>query len=207
MINSRTFTDDVLVIATHNAGKLSEISTLFAAYPFHVISAGDLGLAEPAETETSFTGNALLKARAAATASGTAALADDSGLCVEALDGAPGIYSARWAAPDCDFDKAMQRVFDELTRANADDMSAYFICSLALVWPDGDEVCVEGRASGQITWPPRGKLGFGYDAIFQPTGHSQSFGEMDPAAKHAISHRADAFAQLIAKVFTAHHAN
>ena len=101
----------------------------------------------------------------------------------------------------------MQRVFDELTRANADDMSAYFVCSLALAWPDGDEVCVEGRASGQITWPPRGKLGFGYDAIFQPTGHSQSFGEMDPAAKHAISHRADAFAQLIAKVFTAHHAN
>ena len=129
------------------------------------------------------------------------ALADDSGLVVAALDGAPGIYSARWAAPNGDFDKAMQRVHDELIQANTDDMSAYFVCALALVWPDGDEISVEGRLAGQITWPPRGKFGFGYDAIFQPNGHSQSFGEMDPAAKHAMSHRADAFAQLVSKVF------
>ena len=145
--------------------------------------------------------------RAAATATKLPALADDSGLVIAALDGAPGIYSARWAAPDGDFDKAMQRVHDELTKAKANDMSAYFACSLALVWPDGDEVCVEGRVTGQITWPPRGKFGFGYDAIFQPTGHSQSFSEMDPASKHAMSHRADAFAQLIAQVFPTKHAN
>ena len=115
--------------------------------------------------------------------------------------------SARWAAPDGDFAKAMQRVHDELTETKSDDMSAYFVCALALVWPDGDEVCVEGRVTGQITWPPRGKFGFGYDAIFQPIGHSQSFGEMDPAAKHAMSHRADAFAQLIARVFPSQHAS
>ncbi len=129
------------------------------------------------------------------------------GLVVAALNGAPGIYSARWAAPDGNFDKAMQRVHDELTQRNADDMSAYFVCALAIAWPDGDDVCVEGRVAGQITWPPRGKFGFGYDAIFQPTGHSESFGEMDPAAKHAMSHRADAFTQLIAQVFSAQHAN
>ena len=125
---------------------------------------------------------------------------------VAVLDGAPGIYSARWAAPDGNFEKAMQRVHDKLTQANADDMSAYFVCALAPVWPDGDEVCVEGRAAGQIIWPPRGKFGFGYDAIFQPSGHRQSF-EMDPAAKHAMSHRADALAQLIAQVFPAQNAN
>ena len=199
----RQFTEDQLVIATHNEGKLSEIEALFEGSKFSVISAGSLGLAEPEETQSSFRGNALLKARAAATASKLPALADDSGLAVAALDGAPGIYSARWAAPDGDFDMAMQRVHYELTQKNADDMSAYFVCALALVWPDGDEICVEGRVAGQITWPPRGKFGFGYDAIFQPTGHSQSFGEMDPVAKHAISHRADAFEQLIAQVFSA----
>lgn len=207
MNNIRQFAEDQLVIATHNKGKLREIQALFDGFGFRVISAGSLGLAEPEETETSFRGNALLKARPAATAAKLPALADDSGLVVAALDGAPGIYSARWAGPDGNFDKAMQRVHDELTQANADDMSAYFVCALALVWPDGEEVCVEGRVTGQISWPPRGKFGFGYDAIFQPTGHSQSFGEMDPAAKHAMSHRADAFAQLIAQVFPAQHAD
>ena len=177
-----------------------------------MIAADSLGLAEPEETETSFRGNALLKARAAAQASSLPALADDSGLAVAALDGAPGIYSARWAAPDGDFDKAMQRVHDELTRVGikdfgakdlgATDLSAQFICALAVVWPDGDEVCVEGRVSGQISWPPRGNLGFGYDAIFQPDGYHQSFGEMAPPEKHAMSHRADAFAQLLQQVFT-----
>ena len=207
MNNIRQFAEDQLVIATHNKGKLREIQALFDGFGFRTISAGGLNLAEPDETETSFRGNALLKARAAAAAAKLPALADDSGLVVAALDGAPGIYSARWAAPDGDFNKAMRRVLDELTQANADDMSAYFVCALALVWPDGDEVCVEGQVTGQITWPPRGQFGFGYDAIFQPTGHSQSFGEMNPETKHAMSHRADAFAQLIAQAFTTQHAN
>ncbi len=156
------------------------------------------------ETETSFE-QCLLKARAAASAATMPALADDSGVVVTTLDGAPGIYSARWAGPDGDFDKAMQLVHDELTKTNLSDMSAHFICALALVWPDGDEICVEGRVDGQIIWPPRGAFGFGYDAIFQPVGHSQSFGEMDPATKHAMSHRADAFAQLISQVFAPQH--
>ena len=201
MYNTRHFAEDQLVIATHNKGKLLEIKALFDGFGFRVTSAASLGLAEPDETETSFRGNALLKARTAAAATKLPALADDSGLVVTALDGAPGIYSARWAAPDGDFDKAMQRVHDELKRVNANDMSACFVCALALVWPDGYEVCVEGRVAGQVTWPPRGKFGFGYDAIFQPTGYNQSFGEMNPADKHAISHRADAFARLIAEIF------
>tara|TARA_B100000989_G_scaffold284646_1_gene251643 strand:- start:2193 stop:2816 length:624 start_codon:yes stop_codon:yes gene_type:complete len=207
MKNLRQFSEDQLVIATHNKGKLREIQALFDGFGFYLIAASTLGLVEPEETETSFQGNAILKARAAATAAKLPALADDSGLVVAALNGAPGIYSARWAAPNSDFDMAMQRVHEELTQVNADDMSAYFVCALALVWPDGDEVCVEGRAEGHITWPPRGKYGFGYDAIFQPTGHNQSFGEMDPATKHAMSHRADAFAQLTAQVFRPQHAN
>ena len=207
MKNIRRFIEDQLVIATHNEGKLREIRALFDRFDFSVISADSLNLTEPEETESSFRGNALLKARTAATAAKLPALADDSGLVVVALDGAPGIYSARWAGPDRDFDKAMQRVHDELTQTNANDMSAYFVCALALVWPDGDEVCVEGRVAGKITWPPRGKFGFGYDAIFQPNSHSQSFGQMDPAAKHAMCHRADAFAQLTAQVFPKKHAN
>ena len=212
MKQQRRFAEKQLVIATHNKGKLREITALFDGFDFTVIAADSLGLAEPEETETSFRENALLKARAAALASSLPALADDSGLAVAALDGAPGIYSARWAAPDGDFDKAMQRVHDELTRVGAKDLgakdlgakdlSAQFICALAVVWPDGDEVCVEGRVSGQISWPPRGNLGFGYDAIFQPDGYHQSFGEMAPQEKHAMSHRADAFAQLLQQVFT-----
>ena len=207
MKQQRQFAEKQLVIATHNKGKLREITALFDRFDFTVIAADSLGLAEPEETETSFRGNALLKARAAAQASSLPALADDSGLAVAALDGAPGIYSARWAAPDGDFDKAMQRVHDELTRVGAKDfgatdLSAQFICALAVVWPDGDEVCVEGRVSGQISWPPRGNLGFGYDAIFQPDGYQQSFGEMALPEKHAMSHRADAFAQLLQQVFT-----
>ena len=201
MKNPRQFAEDRLVIATHNKGKLREIRALFKRFDFCVVSAGSLGLTEPEETEKSFRGNALLKAHAAANAAELPALADDSGLVVAALDGAPGIYSARWAAPNGDFDAAMQRVHDELKKVNASDMSAHFICALALVWPDGYEVCVEGRVEGRVTWPPRGKFGFGYDAIFQPTGYSQSFGEMDPANKHTINHRADAFAQLTSKVF------
>ena len=202
MTQKRRFAENQLVIATHNKGKLREIMALFDKFDFTVIAADSLGLAEPEETETSFCGNALLKARAAAQASSLPALADDSGLALAALDGAPGIYSARWAAPNGDFDKAMQRVHDELTRVGAKDLSAQFICALAVVWPDGDEVCVEGRVSGQITWPPRGNLGFGYDAIFQLDGYRQSFSEMAPPEKHAMSHRADAFAQLLQQIFT-----
>ena len=201
MAQKRRFAENQLVIATHNKGKLQEITALFGRFNFTVIAADSLGLAEPEETETSFRGNALLKARAAAQASALPALADDSGLEVAALNGAPGIYSARWATPDGDFDKAMQRVHDELKRSSAKDLSAQFICALAVVWPDGDEVCVEGRVSGQIRWPPVGNFGFGYDAIFQPDGYRQSFGEMAPSEKHAISHRADAFAQLLQQVF------
>jgi len=202
MSHDRLFLEDRLVIATHNQGKLREISALFEVFDFTVISAGSLGLAEPDETETSFQGNALLKAHAAAAASQLPALADDSGLAVTALGGAPGIYSARWAAPNGDFGKAMQRVEAELTQCQSDDRSAQFICALALVWPEGDEICVEGRVGGSITWPPRGENGFGYDAIFQPDGHQLSFGEMVPAKKHAMSHRADAFAKLLHRAFS-----
>jgi len=197
----RQFTEDTLVIATHNAGKMREIGALFAGFDIHILSAADLGLAEPDETETSFTGNAILKARAAAMASGKPALADDSGLAVTALEGAPGIYSARWAGPDRDFSLAMKAVETALVKTGYVDHSAKFICALAIVWPDGDVVCVEGRIKGQITFPARGTKGFGYDPIFQPDGHKISFGEMNPDAKHAISHRADAFAQLLSRCF------
>jgi len=200
-MTDRLFTEDTLVIATHNAGKMREIKALFSGFGINILSATELGLDEPDETDTSFIGNALLKARAAAMSAGQPALADDSGLCVNALDGAPGIYSARWAGPKRDFSLAMTAVETALAKTGNGDSGAEFVCALALVWPDGDEVCVEGRVKGQITFPPRGKHGFGYDPIFQPDGYQISFGEMDPDAKHAISHRADAFAQLLARCF------
>ena len=200
-MTDRLFTEDTLVIATHNAGKMREIKALFSGFGINILSASELGLDEPDETDTSFIGNALLKARAAAMSAGQPALADDSGLCVTALDGAPGIYSARWAGPKRDFSLAMTAVQTALAKTGNGDSGAEFVCALALVWPDGDEVCVEGRVKGQITFPPRGKHGFGYDPIFQPDGYQISFGEMDPDAKHAISHRADAFAQLLARCF------
>ena len=203
----RQFIEDSLVIATHNKGKFSEIKALFDRFNFSVISAYTLGLSEPEETETSFQGNALLKARAAARATSLPSLSDDSGLEVAALQGAPGIYSARWAVQSGSFDTAMKRVHKELLQIRTDDFSAQFVCALALAWPNGDEVCFEGKINGQITWPPRGKFGFGYDAIFQPIGYNQSFGEMTPKKKHAISHRARAFAQLLEKVFTLSDAN
>lgn len=185
-----------LVIATHNPGKVVEIVALLEPLGLAITSAGDLNLPEPEETGATFTENAILKARAAAQASGLPSLADDSGLSVSALNGAPGIYSARWAGPTKDFKIAMRRVQDDL--GDALDRSASFICVLALAWPDGKIHSFEGRADGQIVWPPRGDQGFGYDPIFVPAGHDVTFAEMEPARKHSMSHRARAFEKLLA---------
>lgn len=179
-----------LVLASHNAGKLAEFSTLLADFGVTVLSAGDLNLPEPEETATTFAGNAAIKALAAARATGLPALADDSGLCVSALGGAPGIYSARWAGPDKDFLAAMARIEDGI---GSDERDAWFICVLCLAYPDGTTHSFEGRVDGSITWPPRGEKGHGYDPIFTPTGESRTFAEMEEAEKNAISHRARAF--------------
>jgi XTP/dITP diphosphohydrolase len=199
-MTGRRFTGDTLVIASHNAGKVREIALLLADHVAHFPSAGALDLPEPEETEASFIGNAALKARAAASGADLPALADDSGLVVPALGGAPGIYSARWAGPGKDFKFAMRRVERELGDR---DRSAYFICALALAWPDGHVETVEGRVDGRLVFPGRGERGFGYDPIFIPAGHDITFGEMDPDSKHRMSHRADAFAQLLARCFAA----
>jgi XTP/dITP diphosphohydrolase len=191
-----------LVIASHNAGKVREIAALLGPYGIEPISAASLDLPEPEETGTTFIANAELKALQAADLSGLPALADDSGLCVEALGGDPGLFSARWAGPDKDFTLAMQKVWDGVTAKGPDaGHDAHFICALALAWPDGHVEAFEGRVNGTLVWPPRGANGFGYDAMFQPLGHAISFGEMDPDAKHAMSHRADAFKKLVAAVF------
>jgi XTP/dITP diphosphohydrolase len=184
-----------LVVATHNPGKARELAEILENR-FELVSAGDLGLSEPDETETTFAGNALLKARAAAEASGLVALADDSGLSVAALEGSPGIYSARWAGPTKDFAMAMTKVEARLEEAHARDFAAWFTSALAVAWPGGPAVVVEGRVDGMLVFPPRGDRGFGYDPIFVPEGQDQTFGEMDPAAKDAMSHRARAFAKL-----------
>jgi len=184
-----------LVAATHNPGKAREIEALLDGH-YAVVTAGSLNLPEPDETESTFVGNALLKARHAADLSGEVALADDSGLSVAALDGAPGIFSARWAGPDKDFAHAMARVEERLEERGADDRRAWFTSALAVAWPDGPAVVVEGRVDGLLTFPPRGDRGFGYDPIFVPDGHNETFGEMDPVLKDSISHRARAFAKL-----------
>jgi len=184
-----------LVVATHNPGKARELAEILEGR-FHLVAAGELGLPEPDETETTFVGNALLKARAAADASGMIALADDSGLSVKALDGAPGIFSARWAGPEKDFLMAMKKVEERLEEVAADDVSAWFTSALAVAWPNGPAVVVEGEVHGVLTFPPRGDRGFGYDPIFLPEGLDQTFGEMEPAAKDAMSHRARAFVKL-----------
>jgi XTP/dITP diphosphohydrolase len=189
-----------IVAATHNPGKVRELSALLDER-FLVTSAGALGLPEPDETETTFMGNAMLKARAAADATGLIALADDSGLCAKALDGAPGIYSARWAGPDKDFGLAMDKVKERLDEIGAQDHSAWFACALAVAWPHGPVLTVEGRVDGVLTFPPRGARGFGYDPIFIPAGRDATFGEIDPDEKHAMSHRAHAFAKLKAALF------
>jgi XTP/dITP diphosphohydrolase len=184
-----------LVVATHNDGKARELAEILDNR-FQLVTAGELGLAEPEETEQTFVGNALLKARAAAEASGLIAIADDSGLSVTALDGQPGIYSARWAGPERDFGLAMKKVEERLDETDGEDLSAWFTCALAVAWPGGPAVVVEGRVDGTLTFPPRGMRGFGYDPIFVPEGQSETFGEMDPAAKDRMSHRARAFAKL-----------
>jgi len=191
-----------LVIASHNEGKVREIRALLDAYGMEPVSAGSLGLPEPVETGTTFIANAELKARSAADLSGLPALADDSGLVVEALGGEPGIFSARWAGEKKDFGLAMRLVHENLERVGPEaGHDAHFVCALSLCWPDGHIESFEGRVDGVIVWPPRGTQGFGYDPIFQPLGHGISFGEMEPDAKHAISHRADAFRKLVAAVF------
>jgi len=197
---TRRLNAGTLVVASHNPGKVREIADLLAPFQaIDVVSAADLSLPEPDETGTTFAANAELKALAAARASGHVALADDSGLEVTALEGAPGILSARWAGPDKDFARAMRRIKAEL--GDGRDRRANFTCALTLAWPDGHVQTVEGRVFGDIVWPPRGDNGFGYDPIFQPDGHALTFGEMAPEAKHAMSHRAEAFRRLVADCF------
>ena len=188
-----------LVVATHNPGKAKELREILDNR-FDLVTAGELGLPEPDETETTFVGNALLKACAAAEASGLIALADDSGLSVAALDGAPGVFSARWAGPKKDFADAMAKVEERLEATGSEDRAAWFTCALAVAWPGGPAVVVEGRVDGTLTFPARGTRGFGYDPIFIPEGLAETFGEMDPAAKDALSHRTRAFAKLKAAV-------
>ena len=189
-----------LVVATHNPGKVVEIAALLDGR-FTLVSAGSLNLPEPDETESTFVGNAVLKARAAAQASGHIALADDSGLCVAALDGAPGIYSARWAGPDKDFALAMRHVEERVDETGREDRRAWFVSALAVAWPDGSVAAFEGQVHGELAFPPRGTRGFGFDRIFKPHAYDLTFGEMDPLEKDAISHRAVAFAKLKAALF------
>ena len=195
----RHFTGGKLVVASHNAGKVREIRELLDSFSADVVSAAELNLPEPEETGLTFIANAELKARAAASAAKCPALADDSGLVIDALGGAPGIYSARWAGPSKDFNVAMTRIENEVRGKT--NRRAHFVCALSLAWPDGHCESFEGKVSGELTFPPSGTKGFGYDPIFIADGHSVTFAEMAPAAKHAISHRADAFRQLVAACF------
>tara|TARA_B100001939_G_scaffold339572_2_gene346550 strand:+ start:5545 stop:6183 length:639 start_codon:yes stop_codon:yes gene_type:complete len=208
---ARKFTQDKLVVASHNPGKVREISDLLRPYGVDIYSAAELDLPEPEETGTTFMENAELKARAAAKASGLVALADDSGLVVRALDGQPGVHSARWAVrPDTgkrDFAYGMEKLHQRLEEKGVDKRHAHFSCALSLAWPpsreepEGHVETFEGRVFGVLVWPPRGERGFGYDPIFRPDGYEITFGEMEPAEKHDISHRADAFRKLIRACF------
>ena len=210
-MTSRQLGGGTLVIATHNSGKLKEIGALLAPYGMNCISAGSLGLPEPPETGKTFAENALIKARAAAESAGIPALADDSGLCVTALGDMPGIYTADWAQrqwfegkPGRDWYMAMGKVEGRLCEQGPDvDRSCWFACALAIAWPDGEYATYEGRVDGSLCWPPRGTLGFGYDPVFVPLGDTRTFAELDPQEKHRISHRAAAFAELVAGQFSA----
>lgn len=200
----RKFTEDKLVIASHNKGKLREIAELLAPFGVTTVSAGDLGFDEPEETESTFAGNARIKAHFAAKASGLPALSDDSGIMVDALDGAPGVYTADWAeTPNGrDFPMAMTKVWNLLEEKSAPEPRlAQFCATLCLAWPDGHDELFEGQVKGRLVWPMRGDLGFGFDPIFQPLGETITFGEMDPSRKHGMSHRANAFAKLVAGCF------
>ena len=196
---ARQFAGDVVVIASHNPGKVEEIAVLLSEFGIEARGAGELGLAEPTETGASFAANAILKARAAARASGQSALADDSGLEVAALAGRPGIHSARWAGRTRDFGAAMLKLHDVL--GEAADRRARFVCALALCWPDGHREVFEGEVRGHLVWPPRGTRGFGYDPVFVPEGRTRTFAEMAPDEKRRISHRADAFRRLVGECF------
>jgi len=196
---ARRFTGDKLIVASHNAGKAREIRELLVPFKIEVISAADLNLPEPDETGSTYIENAELKARAAAAKTGLPALADDSGISVNALGGAPGIYSARWAGPNKDFALAMKRVQSEL--GDSPDRSARFVCALSLAWPDGHCESFEGEVRGTLVFPGRGTKGFGYDPIFIADGYDITFAEMEPDEKHAISHRAHAFRQLVSACF------
>ena len=210
---TRKFDGDRILIATHNAGKLEEMEQLFAPFGVSVIGAAAMDLPEPEETENTFVGNALIKARAAVAATGLPALADDSGIEVDGLNGAPGVYTADWAErqwfegePGRDWYMAMGKVEGMLQELGPDtDRSAAFHCTLAVAWPDGEHAVYEGVCPGELTWPPRGTLGFGYDPVFVPSSRegNETFAEIDPEEKHAISHRADAFAKLVADQFGA----
>ena len=186
-----------LVVASHNEGKVREIKALLGPHGIQPISAGSLGLPEPEETGLTFAANAELKAHASAKGSGHAALADDSGLCVDALDGAPGIYSARWAGPAKDFRVAMNRIHDELRHKGLTTSAAKFVCALCVALPSGESQVFQGEVHGHLTFPPRGDHGFGYDPIFVADGMEETFAEIDPARKHAMSHRAKAFEKLL----------
>lgn len=201
----RKFTEQKLVVATHNQGKLEEIAKLLEPFGIEVVSAGALGLPEPEETETTFIGNARIKAHSAAKATGLPALADDSGIAIDALGGAPGVYTADWATTPQgrDFGMAMQRTWNELEAINAPfPRRAKFCCTLVMAWPDGHDEVFPGEMPGAVVWPPRGDQGHGYDPIFQPEGFDITFGEMDRWKKNEISHRADAFRKLVAGCFT-----
>lgn len=200
----RRFDGDRLVIASHNAGKIREIGALMAPFGITVASAAEFGLDEPEETESTFAGNARIKAHYAARVTGLPALSDDSGIQVDALDGAPGVYTADWAETPAgrDFPMAMTRVWQMLETRNAPaPRTARFCATLCLAWPDGHDEIFEGTAEGQVVWPMRGEQGFGFDPVFLPDGETETFGEMDPAKKHAMSHRADAFRKLVAACF------
>ncbi|SFC80726.1 RdgB/HAM1 family non-canonical purine NTP pyrophosphatase [Tropicimonas isoalkanivorans] len=200
----RKFEGERLVIASHNAGKVREIGELLAPFGVAVISVGELDLPEPEETEDTFVGNARIKAHAAAQASGLPALSDDSGLSVDALGGAPGVYSAYWAETPQgrDFDMAMEKVWTECEKLDAPEpRTARFHCVLCLAWPDGHDEVFDGIVEGRLVWPKRGSKGFGFDPMFEPLGETVTFGEMDPERKHSMSHRADAFAKFVAGCF------
>jgi XTP/dITP diphosphohydrolase len=193
--------DHKIIIATHNWGKLEEFAALFRPYGIATVSAGEMGLPEPAETAHSFKGNARIKAEAAMRATGLVAIADDSGLCVEALDGDPGVHTADWAGPDRDWSMAMRIVEEKLQALGAtteEQRGCSFRCTLCVMWPDGQERYYEGAAYGHLTWPPRGGLGHGYDPMFVPNDYTMTFAELDPAEKNRISHRAKALEKLVA---------